>query len=135
MAVITIDLAQCPDKLDVVPALVDEIHFIQQRRFSFDKIWSLTQTFQEVGLSRAQAYCLWVLLLFDASQQASEHDTLVKLGLTCKIEVDGVAWVEIDRKDLRFTPEDRWLIGVEDTPHYKYLDLAVRAALNIRTRG
>jgi len=135
MAIITIDLAHCPDKLDVVPALVDEIHFIQKRRYSFEKIWSFTQTFQEVGLSRAQAYCLWVLLLFDASQQASEYDTLVKLGLTCKIEADGIAWVEIDRKDLRFTPEDRWLIGIGDTPHYQYLDLAARAARKTPTRG
>jgi hypothetical protein len=135
MAIITIDLAQCPDKLDVVPALVDEIHFIQQRRYSFEKIWSITQTFQEVGLSRAQANCLWELLLFDTSQQRSEYDALVKLGLTCQIEADGIAWVEIDRKDLRFTPEDRWLLGIEDTPHYQYLDLAVRAALKIPTRG
>jgi hypothetical protein len=127
MVAIRIEAAHAPDTLDVPLALARNLRLTQRDGISFKESWDEELTFQELGLDRSQAHCLWDLVEFDTTQQTSEFETLLQLGCTCTVQSDGIAWFEFAGRDLRFTPQNRWSIGLNARPRFKYLHLAVSA--------
>jgi len=127
MTNITVKPVHCSAKVEVTRELVHELRAVQQRGISFHAAWKAYPTFQEVGLSRSQALCLWELTRLGEAPCNSDYETIIRLQCRCDIERGGIAWIEFIGTDFRFTPKDRWLIGLSDSPNYQYLHMAVRA--------
>jgi len=127
MVNITIEPVHSSKTVGVIPESVFELRIAQHQHTSFHKAWHKFRVFRETGFSQSQALCLWELVRLGEKSWNSDWETMIRLRLSCRIQRGGKAWIEFNGKDLRFTPKDRWLIGLSDRPSYQYLHLAVRA--------
>jgi len=124
MIAIAINPAHADDEMLVPFELVRHLRLLQHDGISFELAWDSPPTFQEVGLSRAQAHCLWELVQYDSSQQTSEYETLLAMECLCEVGKDGVGWVILTDKELRFTPESRWVMEGDIERRFQYFHLA-----------
>jgi hypothetical protein len=132
MPAISIKLANADGELDIPLELVRHLRLLQDVDITFENAWASPPAFQEVGMSRAQAFCLWELVLYDTTQQTSEYESLLEWECFCDIDEEGVGWVLFTDKELRFTPESRWLIDRSNRPGFQYFFLAAQAVLEMQ---